>query len=96
LLCQFKPNRTPGLSLSYCHSIHGVSVGRYVINPDSYYVTAPKLAVDCQIEQRQISRLPVILRIVRIAQTCFGLSGGFAPVNLPLACGGENFSLRWG
>jgi hypothetical protein len=56
LLRQFKPDGTPCLSLANCRPIHGVAVGRNIIDLYGNNVAASKLAIDRQIEQRQIAR----------------------------------------
>jgi hypothetical protein len=48
-------------------------VRRHVLNAESYQIASAELAVDSQVEEG-----------VRIAQTCFGWRGGFAPTSLPL------------
>lgn len=49
LLCQFKTDRPAGLLLAHGGSISGIAAGRDIV------------AIDRQIEQRQIARLPGIL-----------------------------------
>lgn len=59
-----------------------VTVGSNVFYPYCDYVTAAQLAVDGNIARSRLLR--AFWRRLRIAQTCFGLSGGLAPINLPL------------
>ena len=61
LLCQFKPDRAPGLSLTHSRPIRGVAIGRNIIDFYGDNVAASQLAIDRQIEQRQIACLPSIL-----------------------------------
>lgn len=49
LLCQFKPDRTPGFSLAYSRSIDRIAIGGNVISPYGDNIAAPKLAVDYEI-----------------------------------------------
>jgi hypothetical protein len=43
-----------------------------------------ELAIDGQIEHREIARSSLGLKLLLIDQTCFGRRGGLAPVNIPL------------
>jgi hypothetical protein len=55
-LGQLKPDRTAGLFLAHACAIDGVPVGRNVIDFDCDNVTTPELAIDREIEQREIAR----------------------------------------
>jgi hypothetical protein len=61
LLGQLKPDRATGLSLAHGGSINGITIWRNIIDPHGNNVAARQLAVDHQIEQGQIARLPGIL-----------------------------------
>jgi len=84
LLAQFKSDRPPSFLLSNRCAIRRVAAGGDILDPDSDDVTAAKLAVDRQMNIARSRVRPSIWSFVRIDQTCFGRSGGFAPVSLPL------------
>jgi hypothetical protein len=84
LLRQFKADRATSLALANGRSIDRVTVRCNVIGLYNDNVAAAKLAIDRKIEERQVTYLPLHLKFRRDRQTCFGLSGGFAPVSLPL------------
>jgi len=48
--------------LAHGRPVHGVAVGRNIIDPDGDNVAASQLAVDRQIEQRQIANAPLQLQ----------------------------------
>jgi hypothetical protein len=62
LLRQLKPDRTSGLSLTHRGSSNGIAVGRNVIDLEGDNIATPKLAVDRDIEQRQVARLLLYLK----------------------------------
>jgi hypothetical protein len=84
LLCQLKPDWAAGLPLTNGSAIEGIAIGGNVIDLDGDNVAPAKFAVDCKIKQRQIRVCFSIWSKVRMAQTCLGLSGGLAPISLPL------------
>jgi hypothetical protein len=47
-------------------------------------IAATELAIDGQVEHAKSRVRPSICSLVLIDQTCFGRSGGFAPVSFPL------------
>ena len=51
LLGQIEPDGPACLLLAHGRAVHGVAVGRHVIDPDRYDITAAQLAVDGEIEQ---------------------------------------------
>jgi hypothetical protein len=53
---QFEPDRPPGLFLAYGRSIAGITIRRNVLDLESDDIAASQLAVDGQIEHRQITR----------------------------------------
>src|SRR3954469_1651710 len=55
LIAQFKSDRSCGFLLPHGRAIRRVSASGYILYPDRYDITATKLAVDCQIEHRQIA-----------------------------------------
>jgi hypothetical protein len=65
-------------------AIGRVPAGGDILDPNGDDITAAKLAVDSQIEHARSRARPSIWSFVRIDQTCFGRSGSFAPVSLPL------------
>jgi hypothetical protein len=57
---------------------------RHVVDTDGDHVAAAKLAIDRQVEQREVTLRPSICSLVRIDQTWLGRKGGLAPTSLPL------------
>jgi hypothetical protein len=55
LLRDFEPNRTAGLALYDCRPVSHVSANGDVIDPKADEIAAPKLAVDGEVEHRQIT-----------------------------------------
>jgi hypothetical protein len=55
LFAQFKSDRSPGLLLPHGCAIRRISTGGNILDSDGDDVAATKLAVDCQIEHRQIA-----------------------------------------
>src|SRR5229473_1469064 len=55
LLAQFKSDRPPSFLLSNRCAIRRVAAGGDILDPDSDDITAAKLAVDRQIEQREVA-----------------------------------------
>jgi hypothetical protein len=49
-LCQLEPNRSTGLPLPHVGAVHGVTVGRHVIDTESDEIAAAQLAVDREVE----------------------------------------------
>jgi hypothetical protein len=62
----------------------GVTAGRDVIDLERHDVAAAKLAIDGEIEKSKVRIRPSACSFVRMDQTCFGRSGGFAPTTFPL------------
>ena len=67
-----------------------------VADPQADQVAAAQLAVDGEVEQRQVARLPAICRCVRIAQTSWALMAAW-PTSLPLfqGVGGVGLGFWW-
>ena len=55
LFRQFKSDGPPGLFLAHGRAIDRIAIRSYVFDPDSDDITASQLAVDRQIEHRQIA-----------------------------------------
>src|SRR5579863_7714245 len=83
LIAQFKSDRPARFLLPDGCSIRRATGGD-ILDPNGNDVAATKLAVDCQIEHARSRPRPSIWSFVRMDQTCFGRSGGFAPVSFPL------------
>ena len=64
-----------------------MAVRGHVLAFHADYSAAAKLAVDREIEQGRISRSAGDLKSRPYAETCFGWSGGSAPMSLPLRGG---------
>jgi hypothetical protein len=62
LLRQFKSDWPTGLLLPHGGSIDRISARCHVVNPKCDDIAPPQLAVDCQIEHRQIARPSVHLQ----------------------------------
>jgi hypothetical protein len=62
LFRQSKPDRPTGLLLPHCDAIDSMSARCDVFDPKCDDITTPQLAVDCQIEHRQVSRPPLNLQ----------------------------------
>jgi hypothetical protein len=80
----FEANRLSRFLLSDRCPITGASMWGNIFDLKSGDIATAQLAVDGQIEHRQIARLPCTLKPSAINQTGFGCSGGFAPIILPL------------
>src|ERR1700726_4893014 len=61
LLGWLESYRPAGLSLAHGRPLDCVAVGGNVIDPDGDEVATPQLAVDGEVEQRQIAHLPLEL-----------------------------------
>ena len=81
---QIKSDGSPRFLLPDGCAIRRVAAGGDMLNPDGDDITPTKLTVDCQIEHGEVASRPSIWSFVRLDQTCLGLSGGLAPVSLPL------------
>jgi hypothetical protein len=84
LLGHLEPNRLPCFPLANRRPIPGISVWGDILHPERDDVATAELAIDGQIEHCQVAQRPSTWSLVRIDQTCFGRSGGFAPISLPL------------
>ena len=84
LLAQFESDGPPSFLLSNRCAICRVATTGDILDSNGDDVAAAKLAVDCQIEHREVPNSAYDLELVRMDQTCLGRSGGFAPVSLPL------------
>jgi hypothetical protein len=84
LVRQFELDRSPGFLLPYGCAIGRITIGCNILDLQGHDIAAPQLAVDGQIEQGEVAGPPSISSRVRIDQTCFGRSGGLAPISLPL------------
>ena len=60
-----------------------------VVDAHRHQITAAQLAVDGEVEQRQVTRSAVDFHFRRIDQTWLTLSGGFGPTSLSLFHGGD-------
>jgi len=56
LFRQLKPDGPTGLPLPHCGAIDGIPARCDVLHSDCDDIAAPQLAVDCQIEHRQVAR----------------------------------------
>ena len=43
-----------GLPLAHCRSVNRIPVRSDILHLEAHHVTTPQLAIDCQIEERQI------------------------------------------
>jgi hypothetical protein len=59
---QLEANRPTGLPLSDVGSVNCVSVGRYVIDAESDKIAAAQLAIDGEVEKRQVTYPPLHLQ----------------------------------
>ena len=84
LLGDLEPDRKTGLVLPNGRAVDGVPMWRYVLDLEAHHDAATQLAIDRKIEERQVPRAPCELQARPMAQTCFGWSGGFGPISLPL------------
>ncbi len=83
-LDQLKPNRSSPLLLASGGPIDGVAVRRNIIDLQATTSQPRSLLSIARLNNARSRTCWSIWSFVRIAQTCFGLSGGFAPVSLPL------------
>jgi hypothetical protein len=78
------------LNWPLCLALHNHRAGQNLIavgdvaNSKIDEIAAAQLAVDGEIEHRQISNMMGVLQKIRIAQMSLGSSGGFCPISLPL------------
>jgi hypothetical protein len=63
LFRQFKPNGMSGLSLAHGRPIDGIAVWSHILDFESDDIAASQLAIDGQIEQRQIARSLLDLKL---------------------------------
>src|SRR5580692_2579471 len=63
LVAQFKSDGPPGFLLSDCRAIRRVPAGSHILNPDGDNITATKLAVDRQIEHREVASAALDLEL---------------------------------
>ena len=84
MLGHLESNRPAGLLLADRCTVDRMSMRRNVLDLDRDDIAPAQLAVDRQIEHRQVARTSLIWSLVRIDHTCFGRSGGLAPISLPL------------
>ena len=76
-----------GLVLPHDRTVQGIAMWCDVFDLETHDVAATQFAIDCEIEERQIPRSPCKLQPGRMAQTCFGYSGGFGSDQLALVPG---------
>ena len=72
LLTQFKSDRTPGLLLTNRCAIRRVSASGDILDPDGNDITAPKLAVDCEIEHGEVASATFNLELRSNRPNVFG------------------------
>jgi len=84
LLRQLKPDGPTGLLLPHRRAIDGIPTRCNVLDPKGDDIAAPQLAVDCEIEHRQVAGPPVHLQSGTDRPNMFGRNGGFWPMSLPL------------
>ncbi len=58
LLGDLELDRSAGLPLAHSGSINGVPMRCDILHLEAHHVTTPQLAIDCQIEERQIPDPP--------------------------------------
>ncbi len=58
LLGDLELDRPAGLPLAHCRSVNSIPMRRDIPHLEAHYVTTPQLAIDCQIEERQIPDTP--------------------------------------
>ena len=63
LLGQFEPDRTAGLFLTYCGADECVAVWSDILDLEGDDITASQLAVDRQVEHRQIAAAALDLKL---------------------------------
>jgi hypothetical protein len=87
LLRQLELTRATRLPLADCRSIDCVAMRRHVLNLESHHV-APRSLLSIAMARSRVR--PSTINRVLMDQTCFGRSGGLAPISLPysMACGG--------
>ena len=62
-LRQLEPDGPASLSLSDIGAINGVAIGCHIIDPERDEIATPQLAVDRQVEQRQVARATLQLQL---------------------------------
>jgi hypothetical protein len=84
LFGNFEPHRPAGLLLSDRRSLDGVSVRGDVLDFETTTSQPRSLLSMARLNSARSRLRSAIWRLVRIDHTCFGRSGGLAPVTLPL------------
>src|SRR3954470_13711467 len=84
LLGHFESDRSPGLPLPDRCAICRISACSHILDAQGYDITATKLAVDCQIEHRQIASATFDLQFRPDRPDVLGAQRWFCPVNFPL------------
>ena len=84
LLGDFEPDRNARLFLPDGGAIDGVSMGRNVVDLESHDIAPAQLAVDGEIEYRQVTGASLDLQLGPDRPNMLCRRGAFAPINLPL------------
>ena len=84
LLGDFEPDRNARLFLPDGGAIDGVSMGRDVVDLESHDIAPAQLAVDGEIEHRQVSGSSLDLQLGPDRPNMLRSQRAFAPINLPL------------
>jgi len=84
LLGDFEFDRPACLLLADCRPVHGVAVRGDILDLQAHNVAAAELAVDRDIEERQIPSAAGDLKARPDRPDVLGLEWGLAPVNFPL------------
>jgi hypothetical protein len=58
LLGDLEPDRKTGLALPNGRTVDGLSIWRDVLDFEAHHVAAAQLAINCEIEERQVARAP--------------------------------------
>jgi hypothetical protein len=87
LFGQFEPDRPPGLFLAYGRSIAGITIRCNVLDLESDDIAASQLAVDGQIEHRQITRSLLDLELGPDRPDVFLPQGRLGPYQLSFVPG---------
>jgi hypothetical protein len=62
LLRQFRPDGLSGFLLPHCRAVYCIATWRDVLDAKCDDIAAPQLAIDCEIEHRQVTGPPVYLQ----------------------------------
>src|SRR6516162_9900823 len=95
LLSHLEPDRLAGLLLAHCRAIGGMSVRRHIFHLEADNVAASQLAIDGQIEHREVARSSFDLQLASNRPNVFGTKRRLRPCQFALIPGFAARNLRY-